>query len=128
MLAEELKRRGHASSICTTWSIDLPHADGEPPEADVVYVTTPVLFNSSAFELANRLVTLEAWNSKAAVINPIAPPPKYFQPQPHTETHTGTQTPPEPPITPSQKIRITAFLSLQHNNDSKDNMRWITHD
>lgn len=72
MLAEELKTRGHMSSICTTWSINLPHREQEPPEADVVYVVTPVLFNGSAFELANRLITLEAWNDKAVVINSLS--------------------------------------------------------
>lgn len=41
------------------------------PEADVVYVVTPVLFNGSAFELANRLVTLEEWDRYSVLINPL---------------------------------------------------------
>jgi RimK family alpha-L-glutamate ligase len=71
ILNEELKVRGHISKICTTWSVDLPHEMNLLPEADLVYVVTPVLFNCSTFELANRFITLEAWEKKAVVINPL---------------------------------------------------------
>jgi len=71
MLDAELKIRGYASRICTTWGVDLPHGERGLPEADLVYVVTPVLYNGSAFELANRLITLEAWNRTAVLINPL---------------------------------------------------------
>ena len=71
MLDSELKARGHMSNLYATWDIDLPYEDGEPPKADLVYVATPVLFSGTAFELANRLVTLEAWSRGASLINPL---------------------------------------------------------
>jgi RimK family alpha-L-glutamate ligase len=70
-LDTELKNRGHISRICTTWSVDLPHGKHGLPDADLIYVVTPVLFNGSAFELADRLVTLEAWDRNAVIINPF---------------------------------------------------------
>ena len=72
MLDSELKTRGHQSRLCPTWTVDLPHGDEGLPDVDLVYIVTPVLFNGSAFELASRLVTLEAWNSKAVLINPLS--------------------------------------------------------
>ncbi|MFH0748820.1 MAG: hypothetical protein V1915_02720 [Candidatus Bathyarchaeota archaeon] len=72
LLYTELMGRGHSCTICTTWSINLPHKIQGIPEADLVYVVTPVLFNGSAFELANRLVTLEEWDRKSVLINPFS--------------------------------------------------------
>ena len=71
MLNQELKARGHISNICTTWSVDLPNTQEGLPEADLVYVITPVLFNGTAFEMANRLISLESWNDKAVLLNPL---------------------------------------------------------
>jgi len=72
MLNAEMKIRNHISKICTTWSVELPHRERGLPEVDLVYVVTPVLYNGSAFELANRLITLEAWNRTAVLINPLS--------------------------------------------------------
>lgn len=71
MLDAELKVRGYTSTLCTTWTVDLPHGKQGIPKADLVYVVTPVLFNGSAFELANRLVTLEAWDQESVLLNPF---------------------------------------------------------
>jgi len=71
MLDSELKARSHVSNLYTTWSVDLPHENRGLPKADLVYVVTPVLFSGTAFELANRLVTLEEWNSHSLIINPL---------------------------------------------------------
>ena len=71
VLDKELNARGHKSRLCTTWAINLPYGKNALPQADLVYVITPVLFNGSTFELANRLITLEEWEKTAIIINPL---------------------------------------------------------
>ena len=71
MLDMELKARSHISNLCTPWDVDIPPENRGLPKADLVYVVTPVLFSGSAFELANRLITLEEWNRYAFLINPL---------------------------------------------------------
>jgi ribosomal protein S6--L-glutamate ligase len=71
MLDLELKAQNHISNILSTWDIDLPYGDYGLPRADLIYIVTPVLYGGTAFELANRLVTLEEWNKYAVLVNPL---------------------------------------------------------
>lgn len=71
MLDSELKSRKHSSQINTTWDFEIPFKENRMPEADLVYVVTPVLFSGTSFELANRMIALEEWNRSSVLINPL---------------------------------------------------------
>ena len=71
MIDSELKRRRHFSQVCATWDIQIPFKEGTLPEADLVYVVTPVLFSGTSFELANRLIALEEWSRSCVIVNPL---------------------------------------------------------
>jgi len=49
----------------------LPLEPSGLPQADLVYVVTPVLFGGTAFELAARLVVLEEWKKSVTLVNPL---------------------------------------------------------
>jgi RimK family alpha-L-glutamate ligase len=71
MVDSEIKSRKHSSQICATWDIQIPFRKDTLPEADLVYVVTPVLFSGTSFELANRMVSLEEWSRSSVVVNPF---------------------------------------------------------
>jgi len=71
IIDSELKSRKHSSQICATWDIQIPFKEDTLPEADLVYVVTPVLFSGTSFELANRMIALEEWNRSCVLVNPF---------------------------------------------------------